>query len=68
MRAGGLKTTTTLHLGLIRKAAGSESEQYVAHLHVCGYTEWIMGFGWEKAAVLKWKNSTKGSDVKQNIL
>lgn len=41
MRAGGSKTTTTLHLGLIRKAAGSESEQYVAHprlrLHTVDY-------------------------------
>lgn len=52
MRAGGSKTTTALHLGLIRKAAGSESEQYVAHTPL-----WLHR---EDYGIL---DSTKGTDA-----
>lgn len=56
---GGLKTTTTttttpLHLGLIRKTAGSGSEQYVAHTPLWFHRVDYGVLDREKAAVLKW--------------
>lgn len=60
---GCSKTTTTFHLGLIRKAAGSESEQCVAHTLLWLHTVDYGLLDWDKAAAPRRKNSAKGTDT-----